>query len=159
MGRTALPGPIWKECNDELDMYELYKLTLADFKAEIMGGYEGRNQQLGRGEWDKKSERMGNTITEEASIGGGGSIHHTKLDTAIEKLTAPKIIELEKKIQRIEEVYKNLTPLQQHFFDLHYRKHYNMSDCAKHMNYCRKQLHTFKREVIEKTAVRLGYIR
>jgi len=160
MGRTQIPGPIWYKCNRELDMYELHIKALADLKTEIMDGYQGRNQSLGRGEWNRKKEEMeAAKITEEASIGGGGSIHHTKLDTAIEKLTGPEITELEKDIERIEDVYKHLTPRQQQFFNLHYRRHLNIVECGQHMAYCRKQVHSIKREVIEKCAVRLGYIR
>jgi len=151
MGRTQIPGAIWYKCNRELDMYELYKLALADLKTEIMGGYQGRNQRLGRGE--------NGHVTEEPEINGGGSIHHSKLDTAIERLTGEEVMDLEKTIQRIEDVYKNLTPRQQHFFDLHYKKHYTIVECQRHMNYERNRVHVIKREVIEKAAVRLGYIR
>ena len=151
MVRTRIPGDIWYSCNRELDMYELHKQSLADLKTEIINGYQGRNQTLGRIEHGR--------VTEEPAIGGGGSINHSKMDTAVEKLTGPEIAELERDIQRIEDVYKNLTPRQQQFFDLHYKNHLNIVECGKHMAYCRKQVHTIKREVIEKTAVRLGYIR
>jgi len=151
MGRTLIPSDVWYKCNRELDMYELHIKALADLKQEIMDGYQGRNQTVGR-------EYKG-IIIQEAAIGGGGSINHSKMDTAIEKLTGPEITELEKDIERIEDVYKHLTPRQQHFFDLHYRQHLTIIDCCKHMSYCRRQVTTIKQEVIEKTAVRLGYIR
>lgn len=147
MGRTKIPGHIWWQCNRQLDMYTLQVKALADLKREIMDSYEGRNQQVGR-----DGEEM------EVFCGGGfGS--HTKLDTAIEKLTGAEITELERDIERIEDVYKNLTPRQQQFFDLHYRRHLNMVEVSKHMAYCRRQVYTIKAEVVEKCAVRLGYIR
>jgi len=150
MGRTTIPGPIWYKCNRQLDMYTLQKKALADLKRDIMDGYEGRNQTLGREEKGK--------VVEFAEVGGGGG-NHSKLDTAIEKLTGPEITELEHDIECIEDVYRNLTPRQQQLFDLHYRQHLNIVDCGKHMAYCRRQVQTIKGEVIEKTAVRLGHMR
>jgi hypothetical protein len=132
-------------------MYELQKLALADLKAEIINGYQGRNQQLGR-------EVKGKVIEEPALV-GGGSINHTKMDSAIEKLTGPEVAELEKDIKKIEDVYRNLTPQQQQFFDFHYTKHLNVVECANKMSYCRQSGQGLKRQIIEKTAVRLGYIR
>lgn len=147
MGRTSIPGSIWHFCNRQLDLYDLHKKALADLKRDIMDNYEGRNQTLGR-----EGEEV-------VSMGGGGSINHSKIDTAIERLTGAEITELERDIERIEDVYRNLTPRQQQFFDLHYREHYNMVEVSKHMAYCRRQVYTIKAEVVEKCAVRLGYIR
>ena len=151
MGRTVISGEIWYKCHRELDMHELQKLALADLKTEIIEGYQGRNQQLGR-------ECKGKVV-EEPAIAGGGSIHRTKMDAAIEKLTKIEVTELERAVKKIDDVYRNLTPQQQQFFDLHYTKHLNVIECAKKMAYCRKSGHDLKRQIIEKTAVRLGYIR
>jgi DNA-directed RNA polymerase specialized sigma24 family protein len=132
-------------------MHELHKGALEDLVQGIYDQYQGRNQTLGREENGR--------VVEEPDVGGGGGFSHSKMDTAIVKLTGMEVTELERDINRIEDVYKNLTPRQQQFFDLHYKQHLNIVDTAMHMNYCRKQAHTIKHEVIEKTAVRLGYIR
>lgn len=154
MGRTQIPGAVWRKCHRELEMYELHKKALMDLKTEIVDGYQGRNQTLGR----ERKEAYDGT-EEQAAIGGGGSVHHSKMDSAIEKLTGPEIMELERDIQRIEEVYMHLTPRQKQFFRLHYGEQLTVVECSTHMSYSRERVHTIKREVIEKTAVRLGYIR
>lgn len=146
MGRTIIPSPVWRLCHRQLEMYTLQKAALADLRRDIIDGYEGRNQTVGRD-------------GQEVAPGGGGSIHHSKMDAAIEKLTGAEIVALEHDIECIEDVYRNLTPRQQQLFDLHYRQHYNLVDVCKHMAYCRRAVQTVKAEVVEKTAVRLGYMR
>ena len=154
MGRTAIPGAVWYECNRMLDNYELQKLALQDLKTGIYDGYQGRNQTLGR---ERQESYIG--TEEQAAIGGGGSVHHSKMDSAVEKLTGWEVTELERDIQRIDEVIKHLTPRQKQFFRLHYEEHLTIVDCGLRMSYSRDRVHTIKREVIEKTAIRLGYIR
>ena len=149
-----ISGAIWRKCHRELEMYELHKKALADLKAEIVDGYQGRNQSLGR---ERREAYAG--IEEQAAIGGGGSVHHSKMDAAIEKLTGPEIMELERDIQRIEDVIKHLTLRQKQFFRLHYVEHLTIVECGQHMSYSRDRIHIIKHEVIEKTAIRLGYIR
>lgn len=89
---------------------------------------------------------------------GKSSIYYTGLDKAIAKLTGAEIMELERRIQVIEDVIVNLNPVERKFFDLHYRKHLNIVECAKCMAYSRESVTRIKRRVIEKMAARMGYI-
>ena len=148
-----IPGAIWRKCHRELEMYELHKKALADLKAEIVDGYQGRNQTLGR---ERKEAYTG--IEEQAAIGGGGSVHHSKMDSAIEKLTGPEIMELERTIQVVDDVVRELRGAERQFYELHYRKGFTLVQCQRHMSYSDRSITNIKHRIIEKMAVRMGYM-
>ena len=148
-----IPSQIWRRCHRELEMYELHKQALRELKSEIVDGYQGRNQSLGR----ERQESYTGT-EEHAATSGGGSVHHSKMDAAIEKLTGPEIIELELSIQRVDDVVRALRGPERQFYSLHYRDGLTITQCMMHMKYSERSVKDYKRRVIEKMAIRMGYM-
>ncbi len=135
-----IPPSVWRKCNRELQLHDLHKKALDALKQEIYDEYQSPGE-----------------LKETRS--GGGSIYKSKTDAALRKLTSQEIMQLEMDVQAIDDAIDSFTDTERQFYVLHYRKHNSVGDCAWKMSYSRQSVTKIKRRIIEKTAVRLGYIR